>query len=96
MFNWDYDNVKFNLTTIRNELIDLDARYSTTSKVLNSVRIIEESVDALKRKYNTGIRVKGHWIDDGDGHQYCSNCQSAKIQVNDNFCGKCGADMGKL
>ena len=96
MFIWNYDNVKLNINTIREELIDLDARYSTTNKVLNSVRVIEESVEELRRRYNTGIRVKGRWIDTEDGHQYCSNCQAAKIQVNDNFCGNCGADMGKL
>lgn len=96
MFNWNYEIVMTNIEEMKREILALDTRYSTTKYFLDSIDTVKRSVEALKIRYNTGIRVKGHWIDDENGHQYCSNCQATKIQVNDNFCGNCGADMGKL
>ena len=96
MFIWNYDNVKFNIDKIRKELLDLDARYSTTKAILDQIGVIEASVDNLKKEFNTGIRTKANWAKDENGNEYCSSCQCTKIQVRDNFCANCGADMGKL
>ena len=96
MFEWNYEKVKHNIDAIEREILDLDTRYSTTKTILDSVRAIRDGVLELKLRYNTGVRTKGKWIIDEDGMTYCSCCQAPKIQTYDNFCGNCGADMGKL
>lgn len=96
MFEWNYDNAKYNADAIEREILNLDTRYSTTKNILDSVRVIRESILELKLRYNTGVRTKGKWVTEEDGNCYCSNCRAPKIQTYENFCAYCGADMGKL
>lgn len=96
MFDYNYNNIKLNLQGMEDEILELDTRYSTTKKILDHIRIVKESVEELNRRRNTGVRTKGRWETSEDGVTYCSRCQAPKIQTYDNFCGNCGADMGKL
>lgn len=96
MFEWNYDNAKYNADAIEREILNLDTRYSTTKNILDSVRVIRENILELKLRYNTGVRTKGKWVIEEDGNCYCSNCHTPKIQTYENFCAHCGADMGKL
>lgn len=96
MFDWNYNCVMTNIEKMRKEILDLDTRYSTTKNFLNSIEIVERSVEELNRRRNVGVRTKGKWVEEEDGVTYCSCCRAPKIQTYDNFCGNCGADMGKL
>lgn len=96
MFDWNYDSVIMNVEKMKKEILALDTRYSTTKNFLDSIEIVKRSVEELNRRRNIGVRTKGKWIEEEDGVTYCSCCRAPKIQTYDNFCGNCGADMGKL
>ena len=96
MFDWNYDNVITNVEKMEKEILALDTRYSTTKSFLDSIEIVRRSVEELNRRRNTGVRTTGKWVTEEDGMTYCSCCHAPKIQAYDNFCGNCGADMGKL
>lgn len=96
MFDYNYSNAMTQLERMKKTILDLDTRYSTTKTFLDSLEITTRSVERLNRIINSGVRTKGKWITEDDGNCYCSNCRAPKIQTYDNFCGNCGAEMGKL
>lgn len=96
MFDYHYNNVIAHIEKMREVILDLDTRYSTTKTFLDSLEVTERSVEELNRRRNTGVRVKGKWDIDEIGNCYCTNCRAPKIQTYENFCANCGADMGKL
>lgn len=96
MFDYNYNNVMAHIKEMRKAILDLDTRYSTTKTFLDSLEITSRSIEELNRRRNVGVRTKGEWVIEDDGNCYCSSCRAPKIQTYDNFCGNCGADMGKL
>ena len=96
MFDYNYSNVMAHIERMRKSILELDTRYSTTKAFLDSLEVTTKSIEELNRRRNIGVRTKGKWVEEEDGNCYCSNCRAPKIQTYDNFCGNCGADMGKL
>ena len=43
----------------------------------------------------TPIRLKGHWIKDGDDFK-CDKCGHVEYRNGYNFCSSCGADMREV
>ena len=81
MFDYNYNSVMTHIEKMREAILDLDTRYSTTKTFLNSLEATERNIDELYTRRNTGVRTKGRWTTEIDGNCYCSSC---------------GADMGKL
>jgi hypothetical protein len=96
MFDYNYTNVMAHIEEMRRTILDLDPKYSTAKTFLDCLNVTERGVKELNERRNTGVRTKGKWVIEDDGNCYCSNCRVPKIQTYENFCGNCGADMGKL
>ena len=52
---------------------------------------LDMAIEALKQP----IRLKGHWIKDGDDFK-CDKCGHVEYRNGYNFCSSCGADMREV